>query len=125
MLAEIILSAHIAIILFNVLGLIAIPIGAACGWHFVHVAWWRLLHVGLLAVVAAQALAGRACILTLWQSGLAGSEATPTPLIMSWVDRLIYWNLPIWVFALLYVVVFSYALALLWLVPVHWARRRR
>jgi hypothetical protein len=47
------------------------------------------------------------------------------PLIMSWVDRLIYWNLPIWVFALLYALIFSYALALLWLVPVHWARRRR
>jgi uncharacterized protein DUF2784 len=125
MLAEIILSVHIAIILFNVLGLIAVPIGAACGWHFVHVAWWRLLHVVLLGGVAAQALAGRACILTLWQSGLAGSGATPAPLIMSWVDRLIYWNLPIWAFALLYAVVFGYALALLRLVPVYWARQRR
>ena len=125
MLAEIILSAHIVIILFNVLGFIAVPIGAACGWHFVHVAWWRLLHVALLAVVAAQALAGRACILTLWQSALAGSEAIPTPLIMSWINRLIYWNLPIWVFALLYAVVFGFALVLLWLVPVHWPRRRR
>lgn len=125
MLAQIILSAHILIILFNVLGLIVVPIGAACGWRFVHVAWWRLLHVALLGVVAGQALAGRACILTLWQSGLAGSEATPKPLIMRWVDRLIYWNLPIWFFALLYAVVFGYALALLWLVPVHRARRRR
>jgi hypothetical protein len=45
------------------------------------------------------------------------------PLIVSWVDRLISWNLPIWTFALLYAVVFGYALALLWLVPVRWVRR--
>jgi len=36
---------------------------------------------------------------------------------MSWVNRLIYWPLPIWVFAVLYLAVFGYAVALLWLVP--------
>jgi hypothetical protein len=30
---------------------------------------------------------------------------------------LVYWPLPIWVFAALYALVFAYALALLWLVP--------
>jgi len=116
LLAGLILSAHVVIILFN------LPIGAARGWRFVHIAWWRLLHVVLLAVVAAQALAGRACILTLWESDLVGSVVAPTPLIMSWVDRLIYWHLPVWVFALLYAIVFGYALALLWFVPVRWSR---
>ena len=43
--------------------------------------------------------------------------ASPTPLIMSWVNRLIYWPLPIWVFAAFYLAVFGYAVALLWLVP--------
>jgi len=122
LLAGLILSAHVVIILFNLSGLIVVPIGAARGWRFVHIAWWRLLHVVLLAVVAAQALAGRACILTLWESDLVGSVVAPTPLIMSWVDRLIYWHLPVWVFALLYAIVFGYALALLWFVPVRWSR---
>ncbi len=117
LLAEAVLAAHLAIILFNLFGLVAVPLGAALGWSFVHIAWWRLLHVGLLAAVAAQALAGRACFLTVWQSELAGGAANPTPLIMGWVDRLVYWRLPIWVFAALYALVFGYALALLWLVP--------
>ncbi|HEV7995652.1 MAG TPA: DUF2784 family protein [Stellaceae bacterium] len=117
LLAEAVLAAHLAIILFNLFGLIVVPLGAARGWRFVHVAWWRVLHLALLAAVAAQALAGRACVLTVWESKLAVGAASPAPLIMGWVDRLIYWRLPIWVFAALYALVFGYALALLWLAP--------
>jgi hypothetical protein len=115
--AEIVLALHLAIIAFNLFGLVAVPLGARLDWRFVRVLWWRLLHVALLAGVAAQALLGRACILTLWQAALAGSETEPAPLIAHWVNRLIYWPLPIWVFAVLYVGVFGYALALFWLVP--------
>ena len=115
-LAEAVLAAHVAVILFNLFGLVAVPIGAVCGWHFVHIRWWRLLHVASLAVVAVQATLGRACILTLWQARLEGS-GTAAPLLMRWVEGLVYWRLPLWVFAALYVVVFGYALALLRLVP--------
>jgi hypothetical protein len=124
LLAEAVLAAHVGVILFNVFGLIVVPIGAARGWRFVHIAWWRVLHVALLAAVAAQALASRACFLTLWQSDLAGFAASPTPLIESWVDWLIYWKLPIWIFAALYTIVFVYAVALLWLVPLRRIRQR-
>ncbi len=115
--ADAIFAAHVAIILFNLFGLVAVPIGAMCGWRFVRVRWWRVLHILLLAAVAVQALLGRACILTLWQAALAGAAQDRAPLIAHWVNRLIYWPLPIWVFAVMYLVVFGYALALLWLVP--------
>jgi hypothetical protein len=116
-LAEAILAGHVAIILFNVVGLIVVPLGAICGWPFVRVRWWRVLHLVLLGAVALQAVFGRACILTLWQDAVANGAASQTPLIMGWVNRMIYWPLPIWVFAALYLFVFGYALALLWLVP--------
>ena len=116
-LAEAILAGHVAIILFNVFGLIVVPLGVICGWPFVRVRWWRMLHLVLLGAVALQAVFGRACILTLWQGAVATGAASPTPLIMGWVNRMIYWPLPIWVFAALYLLVFGYALALLWLVP--------
>jgi hypothetical protein len=124
MAAEAILAAHLAIILFNLFGLVMVPLGAACGWRFVRIRWWRVLHLGLLAVVALQAAFGRACILTLWQARLAGSAA-PAPLIVSWVDRLVYWPLPLWVFALVYLLVFGYAAALYRLVPPRSCRRSR
>ena len=115
-LAAMVLAAHVAIILFNLFGLVAVPIGALCGWRFVQVRWWRLLHLASLAVVALQASLGRACILTLWQARLEGAKP-PAPLIMRWVEGLIYWPLPLWVFSALYVLVFGYALLLFWLVP--------
>lgn len=115
-LASAILAVHLFIIAFNVAGLVVIPLGAWLGWRIVRIAWLRLLHLALLAVVVAQAAAGRACILTIWQNELTGNAAPP-PLIVHWVDEVIYWNLPIWAFAVLYAVAFLYVLALSFLVP--------
>ena len=115
-LATLVLALHLAIILFNVGGLVVIPLGAWRQWRFVRIFWWRALHLALLAVVALQAVLGRVCFLTDWQAALAGASA-PTPLIAGWINRLIYWPLPLWVFAVLYVAVWIYVLALWLLVP--------
>lgn len=115
-----VLAAHLAVIAFNVFGLIAVPLGAALGWRWVRIAWWRLLHVASLAAVAVQAMLGRACFLTLWQDALTGGGRSD-PLIMRWVNGLIYWPLPIWAFTAAYLAVFLYALALLrWAPPRGW-----
>ena len=116
MLSQAILAVHLAVIAFNVAGLIAIPLGAALNWRWVRVRWWRLLHIASWTVVALQALLGRACFLTLWQDQLSGAARQP-PLIERWVDRAIYWPLPIWVFGAMYVVLFALVIALWWLVP--------
>ena len=118
-----VLALHLGVILFNVFGIIAVPLGAWRRWRFVRVAWWRLVHVGVLALVAAQALAGRACFLTRWQDTLLGTGAGAPPLIMRAVDAVIFWPLPLWFFAALYVIVCLYVLALLWLVPPEWHQR--
>jgi len=89
-LAEAVLALHVGVILFNVFGLVAVPLGAWRGWRFVRVPWWRFLHLGALTVVAVQAVMGRACFLTLWQDALCGVSGHETPLIMGWVDHLIY-----------------------------------
>lgn len=115
-LAQAILALHLAIIAFNVLGLIAIPVGAALGWRWVRIRWWRTLHVASWAVAAAQAALGRACFLTLLQDELTGSGARP-PLIERWVESVIYWPLPIWVFGAIYLVAFAAVIALWWAVP--------
>lgn len=110
--ALIVLLVHLAIIVFNVAGLVLIPLGAWCQWRWVRAFWWRLAHLLALATVAIQAVAGRACFLTDWQAQLNdGSQATP--LIAGWINRLIYLPLPLWVFAVAYVIVWIYV-ALLW-----------
>jgi len=119
LLAQAVLAAHVAVIAFNVFGLVVVPLGAWRGWAFVRLARWRILHLGSLAVTAAQALAGRACFLTDWQAALTG-EAAREPLVMRWVNGLIYWPLPGWAFTALYVALFAYVVLLLWLEPPRW-----
>jgi hypothetical protein len=82
----------------------------------VRVRWWRLLHIASWTVVALQALLGRACFLTIWQDQLTGASGQP-PLIERWVNRAIYWPLPIWVFGAMYLALFAVVVALWWLVP--------
>jgi Protein of Unknown function (DUF2784) len=118
-LADLVLLVHLGVIAFNIFGLILIPLGAWRRWHFVRVLWWRALHLAILGFVALQALLDRVCFLTIWRAELLpqSGSAAPMPLIARWVNGLIYWPLPLWVFAVLYVVVCVYALLLWRLVP--------
>lgn len=126
LLADAVLALHLLVILFNLFGLIAIPLGAWRGWRFVRVFWWRALHVAILALVAVQAVLQQVCFLTLWQSALlrqAGEAASEAPLIARVVNRLIFWPLPLWAFAVLYVAVCGYVLLLWRYVPPRWPGR--
>ncbi len=116
--ANAVLAVHLVVINFNLFGLFAIPLGGWLGWRFVRVAWWRWLHLVSMAVVAVQAVAGRACFLTILQDNLAGARPGQPPLIVRVVDRLVYWPVPLWVFAVIYVALLAYVVALFWLVPV-------
>jgi len=122
--AIIVLAIHLAIIAFNVAGCVLIPLGAWLGWRWVREFWWRLAHLLSFAVVAAQALLGRACFLTIWQDELSGTTHVQ-PLIEQWINGLIYWDLPLWVFAAAYVAVFVYVVALwVWVRPGKWRSNR-
>jgi len=113
--ATLILLVHLAIVVFNVFGLVVIPFGKWLDWAFVRGFWWRFAHVLTLAVVALQAVLGRACFLTIWETALRASAdpAEPVPMIATWVNGVLYWPLPLWLFAAGYVAVLLYAL-LLW-----------
>jgi hypothetical protein len=119
-LAAAVLVFHLLVVLFNFFGMIVIPLGAWRGWGFVRVFWWRALHLAILALVAVQAVLGQACFLTLWQGQLqrwAGEGLSDAPFIARFINRLLFWPLPLWVFAVLYVAVCAYVLLLWRLVP--------
>lgn len=121
--AQLVFWIHVAIIAFNVFGLIVIPLGAWAGWRFIRVLWWRALHLLALLVVALQAVLGRACFLTLWESDLAaraGETNSTVPLIQGWITKLVFWPFPIWVFAALYIAIALYTIALWLLAPPRW-----
>ena len=83
-LADLVLLLHFAVVLFNLFGIVVIPLGAWRGWRFVRTFWWRALHLGTLAVVALQAAGGRLCFLTTWHAALvqmSGGRSSNVPAI--------------------------------------------
>lgn len=122
-LGQMVFGLHLVVIAFNLAGLAAIPLGARLGWSLVRLRWLRLLHLASLAVVAAQAVLGRACFLTLWQADLTGG-GRQDPLVMRWVNAVIYWPLPMWVFTALYLAVLAYVIWLWRAVPPRRLSRR-
>lgn len=117
MLADLILVFHFFIAGFIVLGLILVWIGALAGWHWIRNPWFRYLHLAAIAFVAAEALLGAACPLTVWEDLLRGG-ARPETFIGRWVARLLYYSAPEWVFTLLYAIWAAATLITLQLVPV-------
>ena len=100
--ADAILLVHFLIVIFIVGGLVAVWIGAAAGWGWVRNPWFRYLHLGAIAFVAAEALLGVMCPLTVWEDMLRGGVRTES-FVGRWVRYLLYYQAPEWVFAVAYV----------------------
>jgi hypothetical protein len=117
LLADVVLVVHFAFVLFVLGGFALILAGAALGWRWVRNRAFRYAHLAAIVFVAVEALVGVACPLTLWENMLRRASPDGPSFIGRWVSRLLYYNLPEWVFTTAYVV-FAIAVAVtLWLVP--------
>ncbi len=117
MLADAILVVHFAFVLFVVLGFALVLVGGVRGWRWVRNRAFRYAHLAAIAFVAVEALAGIACPLTVWENALRHAGPEGPSFVGRWVSRLLYHDLPEWVFTVAYVL-FAIAVAVtLWLVP--------
>jgi len=116
LLADALLAAHFLIAAFIVAGLILVWLGAALGWQWTRNPWFRYLHLGAIAFVAAEAVAGIACPLTVWEDMLRGG-VRPESFVGRWVQRLLYYQAPESLFTVAYVLWTAATLLTLWLVP--------
>ena len=114
--ADALLVLHFAIVLFIAGGLILTWTGAALGWGWIRSPWFRYLHLGAIAFVAIEALLGIACPLTVWEDMLRGGVRAES-FVGRWVERLLYYRAPEWVFTSLYVAWTAATLVTLRLVP--------
>ena len=123
MLADALLVVHFLIAAFIVAGLLLVWIGALAGWPWIRNPWFRYLHLAAIVFVAAEALLGFACPLTIWEDLLRGG-ARPETFIGRWVGRLLYYNAPEWVFTAVYAAWAGATLLTLRLVPPAPPKRR-
>jgi hypothetical protein len=121
-LADALLVLHFLIAGFIVAGLVLVWIGALARWAWIRNPWFRYLHLAAIVFVAAEALLGHACPLTLWEDLLRGG-ARADSFVGRWVQRLLYFNAPEWVFTALYAAWAAATVVTLWLVPTNHDRR--
>jgi len=120
LLADAVLVLHFGVVVFVVGGLALVVAGNRFGWHWVNGWWFRLAHLAAIAVVVAQAWLGRLCPLTTLESWLrtrAGAPAYAESFVEHWVQRLIFYEAPLWVFALVYTAFGLLVLAAWWRFP--------
>ena len=103
MLADALLLFHFGIAAFIVAGLILVWIGAVLGWGWIRNPWFRYLHLAAIVFVAAEALLGLACPLTVWEDLLRGSTRAES-FVGRWIQRLLFYQAPECVFTAAYAI---------------------
>jgi len=118
--ANLILILHVGFVLFVVGGLVLIVLGNLCHWRWVNQWWFRLVHLGAITVVVAESWVGWACPLTTFEQWLrtrAGDASYSGSFIEHWLQELLYYDAPNWVFLLIYSLFGLLVLASWWLFP--------
>lgn len=116
LLADLIVLLHALFVLFVVGGQCLILAGWARGWRWTRQRGWRLSHLGAIGIVVVETLLGIGCPLTAWEQSLrqlAGQPGHEMSFIGYWLNQLLFYHAPGWVFSLAYLlfgalVAFSY-----------------
>ena len=114
--ADVILVVHFAFVTFVVGGLAAIWLGAVLGWRWVRGMRFRVAHLAAICFVAAEALSGFMCPLTVWEDALRG-RASDMGFIARLIRGVMFYELPPWVFTMAYVAFAGVVALTFWLVP--------
>ncbi|HEY0821595.1 MAG TPA: DUF2784 domain-containing protein [Rhizobacter sp.] len=119
-LADAVLVLHVGIVLFVVGGLVLIVLGNLRAWAWVNAWWFRLVHLATIGVVAAEAWWGVVCPLTtleMWLRERAQGRTYGGSFIEHWLQALLFWQAPPWVFTAAYTLFALAVLAAWWRYP--------
>jgi polyferredoxin len=119
--ADAVLLVHFAFVAFVLGGFAAIWVGALLHWQWIRNFRFRVIHLAAICFVAAEAVAGVMCPLTVWEDALRGTD-TQTSFIARWVRRMLFYQLPEWIFTAAYLSFAALVALTLWLLP---PKRRR
>ena len=103
--ADVLLVLHVLFAAFLVLGVVAIYLGRWLSWAWVLNFWFRSSHLAAIAIVVLQTWVGTICPLTVWEMRLrelSGGERYEGSFIQHWVQTILYYEAPEWVFFVAY-----------------------
>lgn len=114
MMADGVLIVHVLFVVFVVFGLLAVYAGYFLQWQWVRQPVWRVAHLLAIGYVVVQAWLGIVCPLTTLEMALrekAGEVVYSGSFIQHWLQNLLFFDAPDWVFVLVYSVFGSLVLA--------------
>jgi polyferredoxin len=126
-LADAVLCSHVALMVFVVLGLPLIIVGNLRRWRWINSPWLRFAHLATIVVVAGEAWLGIVCPLTTLEMFFRAKARTTTyegSFVEHWLQALLFWQAPAWVFTAVYTLFGLSVLATWWLWPVRLGRTR-
>jgi hypothetical protein len=123
--ADIILVLHALFIAFVILSFILTVIGIFRRWQWTRNFWFRAANLLAIGLVAVNAWLGEICPLTSWENEMretTGEGVYPGTFVGYYLQKVIYYDFPIWVFAIVYTV-FSALVLITWVIwPPRWPR---
>lgn len=103
--ADAVLIAHVLFVAFVVIGLLLIALGGTLSWPWVRNRTFRILHLLAIGIVVLQAWIGAICPLTTLEMALrerAGDAVYEGSFISHWLNAILYYQAPAWVFIVCY-----------------------
>ena len=105
--ADVILLLHVLFVVFVVFGLLLIFVGKVRVWRWIRNPWFRLMHLVAISVVVVQSWLGVVCPLTTFEMALRSRAADTVysgSFVAYWFEKLLYFQLPPWVFVVCYMI---------------------
>ncbi len=121
--ADMILLLHVLFVAFVVIGLVLIFVGKFRVWSWIRNPWFRIIHLAAITVVVVQSWLGLICPLTTIEMALrsrAGDTVYSGSFISHWLENILYYQIPPWIFAVSYMA-FAAVVVASWF----WIRPRR
>lgn len=103
--ADSVLLLHVLFVAFVLVGLMLIFVGKVIGWSWIRNPWFRLTHLVAIGVVVVQSWLGAICPLTTIEMALrsrAGDNEYSGSFISYWLESILYYQAPPWVFVVCY-----------------------
>jgi hypothetical protein len=120
LLANAVLVLHVGIAAFVVVGLVLTVVGNLKHWGWVNDVGFRIAHLAAIAVVVAESWLGFACPLATLEMSLrarAGAASYRGGFVEYWLQALLYYTAPPWVFGVAYSLFALVVLATWWYFP--------
>ena len=127
-LADMIAVAHLAYVLFIVLGLAVILLGLLCHWRWVRNFYFRVAHLTTIGIVAAEELLSVQCPLTTWERALraeVGQTVSQATFMGRLANAVLFRPLEPWVFFTAHLAFAGLVLLTFVLAPPRWPRRKQ